>query len=155
MKKLAAALLTMCLLLVTSAFAQNSPRATSTPPPVDKNQVIARLLDEVDEGRAYVAELERRQSALEAESREADMLAERQTEAYAAAQQEIGELRATIRHEKQALAERAAQVAALRADAEGARAERDEARQEAKRAKRENTFLKVGIVVAGLLRAVL
>jgi Skp family chaperone for outer membrane proteins len=137
-KPAATILLTILLLLPMPSYAQNSQSAIS---PVDKNKIIARLLTEIDTARAYIAELEKRQHALEAEIKAADEAHAALTEAYKTALLELGELRATVKFQEAALKEREQQVTELRA-------ERDDLRAKLKSAhKRE--------VLMGILTAVL
>ncbi len=148
MKKLAALLLLLTLLTCPiPSFAQNSPAAASQPPAVNKSAVIKRLLAEIDDGRDLIEKLEKREAALTEEIAKADKAHETLTETYKAALIEIGELRATIKHEKAALAEREEQVKRVTS-------ERDEARKENKSLKRENFLLKLGYVVITIVRAV-
>lgn len=89
--------------------------------------------------------MEEREAALKEEVERADRAHEALTQAYKDSLVEIGELRATIEHERAALAERQAQV-------ERVTEERDEARAEAKKAKRENRLLKVVLAIELLSR---
>jgi chromosome segregation ATPase len=101
------------------SYAQNS-RADKSP--VDKSRVIARLLTEIDAGRAYIAQLEARQAALTSEIAAADSAHAALTEAYKTSLLELGELRATIKFQTAALAEREQQVAELKQERDGLRA---------------------------------
>jgi chromosome segregation ATPase len=152
-RKRALCLLMMLLLCLTPAFAQSSAPGTSASVSVDKNRVIGRLLKEIDEGRAYIARLEEREHALEDEAQKARQAHEELTDAHAKALVELGELHATIKFQKEALAERETQVTELRGDVGTARAERDQAQAKVKSLKRENLTLKAGglLFLAGVV----
>jgi septal ring factor EnvC (AmiA/AmiB activator) len=120
-KRVALALLLTCLLLVTSSYAQNS-KGTDAPAPPTKNQIIVGLLHENDDARAYISTLETRESALEDEIKKADAAHAALTQTYKDALLELGELRATVKFQKDALTEREKQVAELRAERDDARA---------------------------------
>ena len=147
MKRLAVVLSMTLLLYLTSASAQSSPQGASSSPSVDKNQVIARLLLEVDEARAYITELETREAALVRETNAADAAYATLTEAHKAALIELGELRATIRFQKVALEERETQVKNLHAQNDRVTQERDEALRQNKSLKRENRLFKAVTVI--------
>lgn len=115
MKRLATLALATLLLFPTIASAQSSSAAAS---PVNKNQVIARLLKEVDDGRAYISTLQEREKALREELAAADNVEARLTEAYKASLVELGELRAEIKFRQAAADEREKQVEALRSENE-------------------------------------
>lgn len=141
------------LLCLTLASATSFAQGTSPTPSVDKNKVIGRLLKEIDAGRASIAASETRVAALEAEVAATNAARVAISEAKDKALVEIGELRATIRFEKQALAERERQVEDLRGQRDTARAERDQAQAENKSLRKENLTLK-GVLVAGLAAVV-
>jgi chromosome segregation ATPase len=135
----------ICLLCLTTASAQNSAGGTSTSASApDKNKVIARLLDEIDSGRTYIAQLEARERALTDEVEKAHTAEEKLADAHQAALLELGELRATIQYQKDALAERQKEVDELKT-------ELDAQRKENKKLRRENLLLKIGYGVLILL----
>ena len=120
MKKLASLALLIILLCPMMSFAQNSKSAAS---PVDKTKVIQKLLAEIDAGNERIATLEARKEKLEDEIAKADVAHAELTQAHKEALLELGELRATIKHEKGQIEDYKKQVDLWKGEAEHAKKE--------------------------------
>lgn len=141
MKKLAGLALLIILTCPMMSFAQNSPSAAS---PVDKNRVIQKLLAEIDTGNERIAKLEQRERELNEEIAKADAAHAELTKAHKEALLELGELRATIKHEKAQIEEYKKQVELWRTEAQVAQ-------KQLKSSRKRELILTIALILRSLL----
>jgi Skp family chaperone for outer membrane proteins len=141
MKKLASLALLITLLLPTISFAQNSPSDKS---PVDKSQVIQRLLSEIDARTEQVAALEERERKLTEEIEKTNAANKELTEAHKQSLLELGKLRATIEFRKAEIEDYKKQVELWRNEAQSVK-------KELKSSRKRELILFIGLIVRSLL----